>query len=75
MRLFQNAKDIEIRLKTVFFSKQIPILVSKKTIKKNSKNDFFEMLPRCGETVLNTKFGAVILKTAACRFWTPPPPY
>ena len=25
------------------------------------------------ETVLNTKFHVVILKTAACRFWTPPP--
>ena len=24
------------------------------------------------ETVLNTKFRVVILKTAACRFWTPP---
>ena len=32
MRRFQNAKDIEIRLKTVVFSKEIPILVSQKTI-------------------------------------------
>ena len=30
MRRFQNAKDIEIRLKTVVFSKEIPILVSQK---------------------------------------------